>query len=141
MDFISHGDATGSIPTVVEDESDKSSQNGHGMRIKKMSLILESPFTNSEKRRKFHNVNAFDPFLELDPTKTDDLENWLVNAPDRIALKVDIAERTIFVYDSMKTLTRFEKLQKIMRPIVKVIPRMMKESLLFGENYPQKQFL
>ncbi|XP_022880422.1 sentrin-specific protease 1-like [Olea europaea var. sylvestris] len=58
-----------------------------------------------------------------------------------IALKVDFAERTIYVYDSMKSLTRFGKLQKIIHPIVKVIPRMMKESLLFGENYPHKQFL
>ncbi|CAA2968256.1 Hypothetical predicted protein, partial [Olea europaea subsp. europaea] len=82
MDSISHGDAMESIPTVVEDESKKSSQNGCGMRIKKMSLILESPFTNQEKRNKLRNVNAFDPFRELDPAKADDLENWLVNAPN-----------------------------------------------------------
>ncbi|CAA2991547.1 Hypothetical predicted protein [Olea europaea subsp. europaea] len=60
MDSISHGDAMESILTVVEDESDKSSQNERGMRIEKRSLILESPFTNLEKRRKHHNVNAFD---------------------------------------------------------------------------------
>ncbi|CAA3012096.1 Hypothetical predicted protein [Olea europaea subsp. europaea] len=83
MDSISHGDVMESIPTVVEDESDKSSQNGRRMIIKKRSLILESPFTNSEKRRKLHNVNAFDSFRKLDPAKADDLENWLVNAPDR----------------------------------------------------------
>ncbi|CAA3019821.1 sentrin-specific protease 1-like [Olea europaea subsp. europaea] len=262
MDSIAHGDVMESIPIVVEDESDKSSQIGRGMRIKKRSLVLESPFTNPEKRRKLRNVNAFDPFRELDPAKADDLQNWLVNAPDSehvdimmftkpksffleiqkqfgwldsdhidialllmrarmhtyptvfpqdcaildcaftnmctkrfedfelhkkeknpvedfkwmknmtryiygknpewskrwdsctslyipcnvemkhwIALKVDFAERTIYVYDSMKSLTRFGKLQKIMHPIVKVIPRMMKESLLFGENYPHKQFL
>ncbi|CAA3031887.1 uncharacterized protein LOC111411756 [Olea europaea subsp. europaea] len=72
-----------SIPTVVEDESNKSSQNRCGMRIKKRSLILESPFTNSEKIRKLHNVNTFNPFRELDPDKVNDLENWLVNVPDR----------------------------------------------------------
>ncbi|CAA3020027.1 sentrin-specific protease 1-like [Olea europaea subsp. europaea] len=82
MDSISHGDVMEFILTVVEDESNKSSQNGRGMRIKKMSLILESPFTNPEKRRKLHNVNAFDPFRELDPIKADDLKNWLVNAPN-----------------------------------------------------------
>ncbi|XP_022884521.1 uncharacterized protein LOC111401150 [Olea europaea var. sylvestris] len=84
MDSVSHGDAMESIPTVMEDESHDSSQNGRGMRIKKMKLILQSSFTNPEKRRKLHNVNAFDPFQELDPTKADDLENWLVNAPDRL---------------------------------------------------------
>ncbi|CAA2988257.1 Hypothetical predicted protein [Olea europaea subsp. europaea] len=47
-----------------------------------MSLILESPSTNPKKRKKLHNVNAFDPFRKLDPAKVDDLENWLVNAPD-----------------------------------------------------------
>ncbi|CAA2999645.1 Hypothetical predicted protein [Olea europaea subsp. europaea] len=83
MDSILYGDAMESIPIVVEDESDKSSQNGQGIRIKKMSLILKSPFTNPKKRKKLHNVNAFDPFRELDPAKADDLENWLVNAPDR----------------------------------------------------------
>ncbi|CAA2957825.1 sentrin-specific protease 1-like [Olea europaea subsp. europaea] len=83
MDFISHGDVMESIPTVVEDESDKSSQIGRRMRIKKMSLVLESSFTNPKKRRKLHNVNAFDPFRELDPAKADDLQNWLVNVPDR----------------------------------------------------------
>ncbi|CAA2979717.1 Hypothetical predicted protein [Olea europaea subsp. europaea] len=83
MDSIAHGDVMESIPIVVEDESDKSSQIGRGMRIKKMSLVLKSPFTNPEKRRKLHNVNAFDPFRELDPAKADDLQNWLVNAPDR----------------------------------------------------------
>ncbi|CAA3012135.1 Hypothetical predicted protein [Olea europaea subsp. europaea] len=62
MDLISHGDAMKSIPKVVKDESDKSSQNGRGMRIKKRSFILESPFTNPEKRRKLYNVNAVDPF-------------------------------------------------------------------------------
>ncbi|CAA2978239.1 Hypothetical predicted protein [Olea europaea subsp. europaea] len=35
-----------------------------------------------EKRRKLDNVDAFDPFRELDSAKADDLENWLVNAPD-----------------------------------------------------------
>ncbi|CAA3032199.1 Hypothetical predicted protein [Olea europaea subsp. europaea] len=69
MDSISHDDAIESIPTVVEDESDKSSQNGGRMRIEKRSLILKSPFTNPEKRRKLHNVNAFDLFRELDPSK------------------------------------------------------------------------
>ncbi|CAA2994137.1 Hypothetical predicted protein [Olea europaea subsp. europaea] len=83
MDSIAHGDVMESIPIVVEDESDKSSQIGRGMRIKKRSLVLESPFTNPEKRRKLRNVNAFDPFRELDPAKVDDLQNWLVNAPDR----------------------------------------------------------
>ncbi|CAA2974655.1 Hypothetical predicted protein [Olea europaea subsp. europaea] len=83
MDSIAHGDVMESIPIVVEDESDKSSQIGHEMRIKKRSLVLESPFTNPEKKRKLHNVNAFDPFQELDPAKADDLQNWLVNAPDR----------------------------------------------------------
>ncbi|CAA2993227.1 Hypothetical predicted protein [Olea europaea subsp. europaea] len=82
MDSIAHGDVMKSIPIVVEDESDKSSQIGRGMRIKKMSLVLKSLFTNPEKRRKLHNVNAFDPFRELDPAKADDLQNWLVNAPD-----------------------------------------------------------
>ncbi|XP_022857595.1 uncharacterized protein LOC111378593 [Olea europaea var. sylvestris] len=82
MDSIAHGDVMESIPIVVEDESDKSSQIGHGMRIKKRSLVLKSPFTNPEKRRKLRNVNAFDPFRELDPAKADDLQNWLVNAPD-----------------------------------------------------------
>ncbi|CAA3012248.1 sentrin-specific protease 1-like [Olea europaea subsp. europaea] len=83
MDSISHGDVMKSIPTAVEDEFDNSSQNGREMRIKKMSLILESPFTNPKKRRKLHNVNAFDPFRELDPAKADDLKNWLVNVPDK----------------------------------------------------------
>ncbi|CAA2950977.1 Hypothetical predicted protein [Olea europaea subsp. europaea] len=83
MDSVSRGNVMESIPTVVEDESDDLSQNGRGMRIKKMSLILQSPFTNLKKRRKLHNVNAFDPFRELDPVKADDLENWLVNAPDK----------------------------------------------------------
>ncbi|XP_022898117.1 uncharacterized protein LOC111411756 [Olea europaea var. sylvestris] len=82
MDSIAHGDVMESIPIVVEDESDKSSQIGCGMRIKKRSLVLESPFTNSEKRRKLHNVNTFDPFRELDPAKADDLQNWLVNTPN-----------------------------------------------------------
>ncbi|CAA2955589.1 Hypothetical predicted protein [Olea europaea subsp. europaea] len=59
MDSISHGDVMESIPIVAEDESDKSSQIGRGMRINKGSLVLESPFTNPEKRRKLHNVNAF----------------------------------------------------------------------------------
>ncbi|CAA2965868.1 sentrin-specific protease 1-like [Olea europaea subsp. europaea] len=83
MDSIEHGDVMGSIPIVVEDESDKSSQIGRGMRIKKRSLVLESPFINPEKRRKLHNVNAFNPFKELDPAKANDLQNWLVNVPDR----------------------------------------------------------
>ncbi|CAA2974654.1 sentrin-specific protease 1-like [Olea europaea subsp. europaea] len=83
MDSIAHGDVIESIPIVVEDESDKSSQIGRGMRIKKRSLVLESPFTNPEKRRKLRNANAFDPFREIDPAKADDLQNWLVNAPDR----------------------------------------------------------
>ncbi|CAA2959369.1 GDP-mannose 3,5-epimerase [Olea europaea subsp. europaea] len=77
IDSIAHGDVMEFIPIVVEDESNKSSQIGRGMRIKKRSLVLESPFTNSEKRRKLHNVNAFDPFRELDPAKADDLQNWL----------------------------------------------------------------
>ncbi|CAA3001906.1 sentrin-specific protease 1-like [Olea europaea subsp. europaea] len=177
MDSQSHG-VVESVPTVVEVESADSSQNGRRMRNKKRSLILQSPFTNPEKRRKLGNVKAFDPFRELDSAKADDLENWLVNVPDRwltnmtryiyglspekskrwdsctslyipcnvemkhwITLKVDLAERTIYVYDSMKSCTRFGKLEKVMRPLVKVIPRMMKESSLFGENYPRKQFV
>ncbi|CAA2992289.1 Hypothetical predicted protein [Olea europaea subsp. europaea] len=58
MNSVSHGDAMESIPTVMEDESDDSSQNGRGMRIKKMTLILQSSFKNPEKRRKLHNVDA-----------------------------------------------------------------------------------
>ncbi|CAA3025727.1 Hypothetical predicted protein [Olea europaea subsp. europaea] len=81
MDSISHGDVMESIPIMVEDESDKSSQNRRGMKIKKMLLVLKSPFTNLEKK-KLHNVNAFNPFRELDPAKAHDLKNWLVNAPD-----------------------------------------------------------
>ncbi|CAA3028714.1 Hypothetical predicted protein [Olea europaea subsp. europaea] len=80
MDSISHGDVMESIPIVVEDESDKSSQIGRGMRIMKRSFVLESPFTNPEKRKKLHNVNAFDPFRELDPATTDDFRTgWLMH--------------------------------------------------------------
>ncbi|CAA3020002.1 sentrin-specific protease 1-like [Olea europaea subsp. europaea] len=82
MDSQLHG-VVESVPTVVEVESVDSSQNGRRMRNKKRSLILQSPFTNPEKRRKLGNVKAFDPFRELDPVKADDLENWLVNVPDR----------------------------------------------------------
>ncbi|CAA3025755.1 Hypothetical predicted protein [Olea europaea subsp. europaea] len=84
MDSKSHGDVMESILIVVEDESDDSSQNGHGMRIKKRSFILQSPFTNPEKKRKLDNVNAFDPFQKLDLVKTNELDNWLVNAPDSV---------------------------------------------------------
>ncbi|CAA3012972.1 sentrin-specific protease 1-like [Olea europaea subsp. europaea] len=82
MDSQSHG-VVESVPTMVEVESADSSQNGSGMRNKKRSLILQSLFTNPEKRKKLGNVKAFDPFRELDPAKADDLENWLVNVPER----------------------------------------------------------
>ncbi|CAA2978811.1 Hypothetical predicted protein [Olea europaea subsp. europaea] len=61
MDSQSHG-VVESVPTVVEVESADSSQNGRGMRNKKRSLILQSPFTNPKKRRKLDTVKAFDPF-------------------------------------------------------------------------------
>ncbi|CAA3012970.1 Hypothetical predicted protein [Olea europaea subsp. europaea] len=71
MDSQSHG-VVESVPIVVEVESADSSQNGRGMRNKKRSFILQSPFTNPKKRRKLGNVKAFDPFQELDPAKADD---------------------------------------------------------------------
>ncbi|CAA2996698.1 Hypothetical predicted protein [Olea europaea subsp. europaea] len=91
MNSISHGDVMEYIPIMVEDESDKSSQIGRRMRIKKRSPVLESPFTNLEKRMNRHNVNTFDPFRELDPAKADDLQNWLIHLTDLDADQLDLS--------------------------------------------------
>ncbi|KAL2480226.1 Ubiquitin-like protease domain-containing protein [Abeliophyllum distichum] len=50
---------------------------GRGHRTKRKARLLCSPFTDPTKRRKLSDLDVYDPYREVDPSKVDDLNKWM----------------------------------------------------------------
>ncbi|KAL2490568.1 Ubiquitin-like protease domain-containing protein [Abeliophyllum distichum] len=50
---------------------------GRGHRTKRKARPLCSPFTDPTKRRKLSDLDVYDPYREVDPSKVDDLNKWM----------------------------------------------------------------
>ncbi|KAL2491401.1 Ulp1 protease family protein [Abeliophyllum distichum] len=50
---------------------------GRRHRTKRKARLLCSPFTNLTKRRKLSDIDVYDPYREVDPSKVDDLNKWM----------------------------------------------------------------
>ncbi|KAL2479771.1 Ubiquitin-like protease domain-containing protein [Abeliophyllum distichum] len=50
---------------------------GRGHRTKRKACLLCSSFTDPTKRRKLSDLDVYDPYREVDPSKVDDLNKWM----------------------------------------------------------------
>ncbi|KAL2465384.1 Ulp1 protease family protein [Abeliophyllum distichum] len=194
---------------------------GRGHRTKRKARLLCSPFTDPTKRRKLSDLDVYDPYREVDPSKVDDLNKWMEaaftsdlvplhhcdveakclldllnkdgwltgehtesgkymhNSPRKeevkfsksllkyvdgsipelgwkdcrylyapccaigshwFAVKIDLEDRTIFIFDSLKSHVRKAELEAFMKPLQVVIPILMKLHVKCDDSYSTEKF-
>ncbi|KAL2453592.1 Ubiquitin-like protease domain-containing protein [Abeliophyllum distichum] len=178
---------------------------GRGHRTKRKSRPLCSPFTDPTKRRKLSDLDVYDPYREVDPSKVDDLNKWMeaASTSDLVPLhhcdveakslldllnkdgwltgeicfnkivaswiaisanlsnqhtgewqihaqsprkeefkfmKIDLEDRTIFIFDSLKSHVRKAELEAFMKPLQVVIPMLMKLHVKCDDSYSTEKF-
>ncbi|KAL2466965.1 Ulp1 protease family protein [Abeliophyllum distichum] len=190
---------------------------GRGHRTKRKSRPLCSPFTDPTKRRKLSDLDVYDPYREVDPSKVDDLNKWMeaastsdlvplhhcdveakslldllnkdahgewqihAQSPRKeefkfsksllkyvdgsipelgkcwkdcrylyapccaigshwFAVKIDLEDRTIFIFDSLKSHVRKAELEAFMKPLQVVIPMLMKLHVKCDDSYSTEKF-
>ncbi|KAL2537113.1 uncharacterized protein Fot_18504 [Forsythia ovata] len=70
--------STKAVGDIVQIEDTRSElPKGRGHRTKRKARLLCSPFTDPTKRRKLSDVDVYDPYREVDPSKVDDLNKWM----------------------------------------------------------------
>ncbi|KAL2549505.1 Ulp1 protease family protein [Forsythia ovata] len=67
--------AIGDIEQIEDTGSELPKGRGH--RTKRKARLLCSPFTNPTKRRKLSDIDVYDPYREVNPSKVDDLNKWM----------------------------------------------------------------
>ncbi|KAL2544863.1 ubiquitin-like-specific protease 1A [Forsythia ovata] len=76
--------STKAVGDIVQIEDTGSElPKGRGHRTKRKARLLCSPFTDPTKRRKLSNIDVYDPYREVDPSKVDDLNKWMEVASTR----------------------------------------------------------
>ncbi|KAL2474657.1 Ulp1 protease family protein [Abeliophyllum distichum] len=157
---------------------------GRGHRTKRKARPLCSPFTDPTKRRKLSDLDVYDPYREVDPSKVDDLNKWMEAASTSdlvplhhcdveakslldllnkdgwligedcrylyapccaigshwFAVKIDLEDRTIFIFDSLKSHVCKAELEALMKPLQVVIPMLMKLHVKCDDSYSTEKF-
>ncbi|KAL2523773.1 Ulp1 protease family protein [Abeliophyllum distichum] len=133
---------------------------GRGHRTKRKARPLCSPFTDPTKRRKLSDLDVYDPYREVDPSKVDDLNKWMeaASTSDLVPLHhfdveakslLDLLnkdgwltgeDRTIFIFDSLKSHVRKAELEAFMKPLQVVIPMLMKLHVKCDDSYSTEKF-
>ncbi|KAL2505382.1 Ubiquitin-like protease domain-containing protein [Abeliophyllum distichum] len=190
---------------------------GRGHRTKRKARLLCSPFTDPTKRRKLSDLDVYDPYREVDPSKVDDLNKWMeaastsdlvplhhcdveakslldllnkdahgewqihAQSPRKeefkfsksllkyvdgsipelgkcwndcrylyapccaigshwFAVKIDLEDRTIFIFDSLKSHVRKAELEAFMKPLQVVIPILVKLHVKCDDSYNTEKF-
>ncbi|KAL2493374.1 Ubiquitin-like protease domain-containing protein [Abeliophyllum distichum] len=156
---------------------------GRGHRTKRKARLLCSPFTDPTKRRKLSDLDVYDPYREVDPSKVDDLNKWMEVAStsdlvplhhcdveakclldllnkdswltgehtesgkymhNRLGRKssslIDLEDRTIFIFDSLKSHVRKAEFEAFIKPLQVVIPILMKLHVKCDDSYSTEKF-
>ncbi|KAL2486689.1 Ulp1 protease family protein [Abeliophyllum distichum] len=96
---------------------------GWGHRTKRKVRLLCFPFMDSTKRRKLSDLDVYDPYREVDPSKVDDLNKWM-----------EVASK------SLKSHVRKAELEAFMKPLQVVIPILMKLHVKCNDSYNIEKF-
>ncbi|KAL2526455.1 Ulp1 protease family protein [Abeliophyllum distichum] len=137
---------------------------GRGHRTKSKARLLCSPFTDPTKRRKLSDLDVYDPYREVDPSKVDDLNKWmevasmsdlvplhhcdveakclldLLNKDGWLTGEIDLEDITIFIFDSLKSHVRKAELEAFMKLLQVVIPILMKLHVKCDDSYSTEKF-
>ncbi|KAL2545687.1 ubiquitin-like-specific protease 1A [Forsythia ovata] len=188
--------STKSVGDIVQIEDTGSElPKGRGHRTKRKTRLLCSPFTDPTKRRKLSDIDVYDPYREVDPSKiviealyhirdralkfpllfqqdcsildcyfcqfvelahgdwqihaqlprkeefkfSKSLLKYVVGSTPEL-VKIDLEDRTIFIFDSLKSHVRKAELEAFMKPLQVVIPLLMKLYVKCDDSYSTEQF-